>query len=164
MQFEACKALLQGCKHHGLSTAVETTGDVPWEKLKECLPYIDIFLFDYKHCDLVKLKQITGANSERIMDNLQRLASMVSKKIILRIPVIPDFNYEDAVLKQMIDTACNLAVAQVHLLPYHTLGLSKYEQLGRTYAMKGIEMLHKENLQSYVEYGRQKGVYVQAGG
>lgn len=164
VQYEACRALLQASKQEGICTAVETTGDYAWERLKECIPLIDIFLFDFKHCDLDKLHQTTGADGERIMQNLKQLSMLVPDKITLRIPVIPGFNYEDTVLKKMIDIAKELQVSSVHLLPYHTLGLSKYEQLDRKYELKGVAMLQKEDLKDYAAYGKSKGIHVQAGG
>lgn len=164
VQFEVCKSILNSCKNEGISTAVETTGDTKWRNMEECLSAVDLFLFDFKHYDSEKLQHVTGANADRIMANLKHLAYMASEKIILRIPVIPGFNYEDDVLKKMLDIALQLKISRVHLLPYHTLGLSKYEQLDRTYALKGTAMLHKEDLQSYVAYGNHRGLYVQAGG
>lgn len=164
VQYEACRALLQASKQEGICTAVETTGDYAWERLKECIPLIDIFLFDFKHCDLDKLHQTTGADGERIMQNLKQLSMLVPDKITLRIPVIPGFNYEATVLKKMIDIAKELQVSSVHLLPYHTLGLSKYEQLDRKYELKGVAMLQKEDLKDYAAYGKSKGIHVQAGG
>ena len=50
------------------------------------------------------------------------------------------------------------------MLPYHTLGTSKYEQLDREYTLQGIKMLSKDDLKDFVEYGKSLGVNIQAGG
>ena len=164
VQFAVLKELLVRLKEEGISTAVETTGDTDWEKIEECLPYIDLFLFDVKHSQASEIKRVTKGNGERILYNLKKLASVAANKIIIRTPVIPEFNYDSKTIKEIIDLGAKYQVSEVHLLPYHTLGSSKYEQLDREYTLQGIKMLSKDYLKDFVEYGKSLGVNIQAGG
>ena len=86
------------------------------------------------------------------------------EKITLRVPVIPNYNYDEETIRKIIDIGAELKVSQIHLLPYHTLGVSKYDQLGKEYDLKGFKMLSKEDLKKLVDYGNSKGIHTQAGG
>lgn len=164
VQFSVLKELLVRLKEEGISTAIETTGDTDWKNIEECLPYIDLFLFDVKHSQASEIERVTKGNGERILSNLKKLASIAADKIIIRTPVIPEFNYNQSTLREIIDLGAEYHVSQIHLLPYHTLGTSKYEQLDREYTLQGIKMLLKEDLKDFVEYGKSLGVNIQAGG
>jgi pyruvate formate lyase activating enzyme len=133
------------------------------EAFEELAEYVDLFLFDVKHVDPEKVKAVTGGNLERIFRNLSYLAKHKRGGVIIRMPVIPQFNYETEVIMQIFELAQRLGIREVHLLPYHTLGIHKYEQLGILYQMprKGIQ---KEELQPYVEMGEQMGLIVCIGG
>ena len=71
------------------------------------------------------------------------------KTIVLRIPVIPDFNnsLEDA--EQFATLFNELSIDQVQLLPFHQFGENKYKLLGRRYEMEGTKALHPEDLYDY---------------
>lgn len=164
VQYNALKELLIRFYEEHISVAVETTGDTNWNKIEDSIPYIDYFLFDLKLPTAERIKLVTKGNGERILENLKKLASKVPEKIILRVPVIPNYSYDEETIRKIIDIGAKLKVSQIHLLPYHTLGVSKYNQLGKEYDLKGFKMLSKEDLKNLVDYGNSKGVHTQAGG
>lgn len=164
VQFEAFLELIKKCKENGLHVAVETCGHVPIEHIKEALPYIDLFLFDLKHVEPNKFKKYTGGNIEIILKNIRYISSVDPEKIVLRVPVIPDFNYDDATIDAIFEEAKRDGIKEVHLLPYHTLGMAKYERLGRTYEMQCQTSLSKEDLAKYRVLGTEKGLYIKIGG
>ncbi|MFR9001410.1 MAG: hypothetical protein ACLVIY_14600 [Anaerobutyricum soehngenii] len=47
-----------------------------------------------------------------------------------------------------------LKIPEVNLLPYHNLGASKYDQLGKEYALKDVKMMSKSELKHYENYRR----------
>lgn len=69
--------------------------------------------------------------------------------MVLRIPVIPDFNdsLEDA--KAFSQLFKSLDITQVQLLPFHQFGENKYKLLGRDYQMADIKAYHPEELKDY---------------
>jgi pyruvate formate lyase activating enzyme len=124
--------LLKRCKAEGVHTAVDTTGFAPWEQFERILPYSDLFLYDLKHMDSDKHRRVIGVPNELILENARRLAA-AGAKFQLRIPVIPlgndsaaDFDQYGAFIKSLGD-----AVEVVQLLPYHNLGVVKWERLQR---------------------------------
>lgn len=122
--------MLKRCKSEGITTAVDTCGFVPWGSLEKTLTLCDTYLYDVKCADPELHKAFTGQRNELILENLGRL-SAAGANIWIRIPVIPDFNDNDPEMQAMAAIVNNLpGVSKVTLMPYHTLGKSKYDTLG----------------------------------
>ncbi|MDR0862913.1 MAG: glycyl-radical enzyme activating protein [Oscillospiraceae bacterium] len=124
--------LLKRCKDEGIHTAVDTTGFARWELIEKVLPYADIFLYDLKNMDSELHVKGTGVPNELILENAKKIAA-AGGKFQIRIPVMTLYN--DSVemfdeygkfIKELGD-----AVDVVQLLPYHNLGVVKWERLGR---------------------------------
>lgn len=163
-QFEGFIELLKKCKESLIHTAVETCGQTSLDKIKQAIPYLDLFLFDLKHTNSQKLKEYTGGDLNLILGNIKYIASIDPKKIIIRVPVIPEFNYDEETLSSIFNIALDCGIEKVHLLPYHVLGLSKYEQLGKPYEFKCKKSLYKEDLLIFKKLDEGKGLSVQIGG
>lgn len=163
-QFDGFMELIRRCKSEGLHTAVETCGHVSLERLKESVPFLDLFLFDLKHVDPVQFKQFTGGNLERILENLRWLAATVPEKIVIRVPVIPGFNSDSRTISGIFDEVLSCGIQEVHLLPYHTYGMAKYERLGRPYLLECQRSMKKEELEVYRQSGEKMGLTVRIGG
>lgn len=164
VQFGGLIDLLTACKAEGIHTAVETCGQVPPEKIKKAFELIDLFLFDVKHTNSALLKQETGACLDTVLENLTYIAALDPSKVIIRTPVIPGFNFGEEHIEPIFRLALNNNISSVHLLPYHTLGENKYEQLGLTYSYPCDRMLSKEALLPLKQLGTQMGLNVQIGG
>ncbi|HEX9027295.1 MAG TPA: glycyl-radical enzyme activating protein, partial [Clostridium sp.] len=85
-------------------------------------------------------------------------------KIIIRVPIIPTFNYDDKTINEIIDLACKNKIKEVHLLPFHNLGKNKYDQIDRKYEFANMKMLDKNELNKYLDIGNSKGVKIKIGG
>lgn len=157
-------SLLEILKKEGYHVAAETTGNYSLDRLKEVEPYIDLFLFDVKHSDKVKLKQVTGADLDTILTNLTYLSKHCPEKVIIRTPVIPSFNYEEDILFAIINQTKEYGFNEIDLLPYHSLGKNKWHDLGKKYAFEDEKMMAKEVLEKYKRYGESIGLKVKIGG
>jgi pyruvate formate lyase activating enzyme len=94
------------------------------------LPYVDCFLYDIKCYSEEKHERMIGRSNREIIENLYSL-SKEGKDIYVRVPVIPDFNDTPEELEKIAGLISSLEnVKEVTLIPYHTLGKSKYETLG----------------------------------
>jgi pyruvate formate lyase activating enzyme len=164
VQFDAFLELLKRGKVQGLHTAVETCGQTSIEKIKEAEPLLDLFLFDLKHVDEDKFNKCTGGDLKQILKNLGWIARVNSEKIILRVPVIPGFNNDYYTLCKILEKARDYEIKNVHLLPYHTLGLAKYEQLGLDYKLGQMNSITKDELVEYEIIGGKLGLSVKIGG
>ena len=161
-QFDDSLQLLKRLKEKGYHTALETTGMYSREKLKRAEEYVDLFLFDFKHPDPVRLKEVTGGDYQTIITNLEYLLEKCPEKVILRTPVIWDFNRNE--VESIIRWASERKVREIDLLPYHSLGKNKWNDLGRKYPYEGHPMMDKSELSEYVALGESLGIKVKIGG
>ncbi|MEG0987525.1 MAG: glycyl-radical enzyme activating protein [Clostridium sp.] len=128
---ELCKTLYK----KGYSINIDTCGYAPYENFERVLPYIDTFLYDIKHMDPETHKKYMGVDNKLILDNLSRL-NAAGATIALRLPIIDGVNDSKDFIEQVIAFLKEHRIhpKQIHLLPYHNTGKSKYENLDRTYA------------------------------
>ncbi len=162
-QSEELFTLVQACKKEELHVAIETTGYTSLENIKKVEPFTDLFLFDIKHTNMEKLKKITGAHLEIILENLIYLTQKDANKVIIRVPVIPLFNFCEERIKEIIDLAYSIKVKEVHLLAYHTLGENKWDKIMKQY-YSNEPMVRKEDLVPYIAYGESLGITIKIGG
>ncbi len=131
-QVDLAREILERCRLHGIHTAIETCGHVPWTALETIAPWTDLFLYDLKHLDAVTLRIHTGGDAALILSNLERLAG-VGATVVVRVPVIPGFNDNPKDVRAIAERVARWGIRELHLLPYHRLGASKYGLLGRHY-------------------------------
>jgi len=136
MQANFVSLLLKNCQEKAINTAVETAGYVKWENFKKVIQYVDLWLYDIKHMDNKKHKELTGVGNELILENISTIAAL-KKEIIIRVPIITGCQDSLEEVESIAEFARGLKIKEVHLLPYHRLGESKYSQLGRNYKLKG---------------------------
>ena len=133
LQIDFLSEMLKECKKRGLHTAIDTAGNIPFEYFERVIPYTDLFLYDVKCCDKDKHERYTGVSNERILDNLGRLLKD-GAPVLIRIPVISGVNDSAEEMEKIKAFLNNRGTPEgVELLPYHALGESKYEALGKSY-------------------------------
>ncbi len=115
-------------RNKGIHIALDTTGFTKSDTLMYLLPHADLVMFDIKHLDPDRHKELTGVDNGLILKNLRTTA--VSNRTWLRIPLIADINDSEAHIEQLIDLASELKVEKVSFLPYHEGGVSKMSQIG----------------------------------
>lgn len=131
LQPEALGELLRACRKDGIQTAVDTAGNVPWERFEELLPVTDLFLYDLKHTDPEKHRAGTGVSNERILSNLEALLDRVPERVIIRTPVIPGFNDGEDDLRAIGRWLGEHPKPLLYEpLPFHKLGDHKAAALG----------------------------------
>lgn len=150
MQTQFAKELLIAAKEKNLHTCCETTGFCTPEKFQHIIQYIDYILFDLKHWNSQKHLEGTGVDNKLILTNM-KYAISTGKKVLLRIPIIPEFNdsLEDA--KKFCEVLHDVGSNQCQLLPFHQFGENKYYLLNKKYAYENQPALHHEDLQDYLQ-------------
>lgn len=148
-QFEFTLALLQEAKRRGLHTCVETAGFTPFERLEQIMPVVDLFLYDYKETDPARHQEYTGAPREVIVENLIHL-DQLGAKTILRCPIIPGRNARNDHFAGIAALANRLHnILEVNLMPYHPLGESKNERIGKTAPMEDSTFAEDDTVASW---------------
>lgn len=122
--------ILKKAKDHGLHTAVETSGMTSSEVISAAVKYTDLFLYDYKITGEEAHKKFTKVSQKPIIENLNQLNTLAAN-IILRCPIIPGINTTDEHYMAIGDlTNKYKRILKVNLMPYHSIGVGKYEKLG----------------------------------
>lgn len=151
------KTLINELKKHDLHIAIETTGHVSSQIFQELASQLDLLLFDVKHYDSKKHYEGTHVDNNLIISNL-KWAVEHGINVLVRIPVIPDFNatLEDA--KGLAQLLLSIGAKKVQLLPFHQFGEKKYELLNKEYLFKNKKALHPEDLIDYQKVFLDKGI------
>jgi pyruvate formate lyase activating enzyme len=123
-------AVLRELKERNIHTALDTTGYAKRECVDEVLPYTDLFLYDLKHMNSEIHQKMVRVPNELILSNAGYIASR-GGKFQMRIPVIPQFNDSEENIRETAEFCRSLgeAVVMVQLLPYHNLGVVKYQRI-----------------------------------
>lgn len=150
LQHEFAKELLTAAKENGIHTCMETSGYTTEEKIREIIPLVDLFLFDYKLTDDTLHKKYIGVSNERILKNL-KIIDEAGGKTVLRCPIIPGINDTDDHFREIAEVANGLKnLVEINLEPYHSLGEDKYRNLGIPYTISA-DVPDKEQKQKWEE-------------
>ncbi len=148
--------LFTKAKQLGIHTCIDTsaqpfTREAPFfSKFQALMQVTDLILLDLKHIDAIAHKQLTGHSNENILDCAHYLSD-IHKPIWIRHVLVPGITLNDQYLKHLrsfIDTLYN--VEKIEVLPYHALGVYKWEELGIPYTLKDTPSPTQEE----VEYAK----------
>lgn len=134
-------------KNENISLVVDTAGCVDYKNFEILNPYVDEYLFDFKCASEEKYKNIISGDFTLIYENLKRLLRD-GKKVRIRIPLIPDFNTDKESIRRICEKICGLGFTSADLLPFHRLGVGKYEALGLIYPYKDTKPFSKDILEN----------------
>ena len=144
LQIDFVTELFKLAKEKGVNTCLDTSGN-PFTveepffgKFNELMKYTDLFMLDIKHIDDEEHKKLTGQTNKNILDMAQYL-SKNGKKMWIRHVLVPGVTDDEENLRGIrafLDTLSN--VKKVEVLPYHTLGVFKWETLGIPYTLKDV--------------------------
>jgi len=142
-------ALLKLAKSEGLHTCADTCGAVDYAVLEEAADYTDMFLYDVKETDPVRHTEHTGVSNERILENLFKLDA-AGARIALRCPIIPGVNDREDHFKNIGGLANRLKhVTGVDVAPYHPLGISKADAVGKPAAHRDAALPPKQTAEHW---------------
>lgn len=160
MQPRFLSALLNACRRQEIHRVVDTSGFANWNVFDQIRRDVDLFLYDLKHMDTVRHKDVTGVPNERILENLRRLTASGSKCMV-RIPLVPGINADE---KNLVESGRFLAslprLEGVELMGYHEIARAKYEALGREYALPGTRPPTKTEMSTAADLLRSYGLNV----
>lgn len=152
LQIDFVIELFRKAKMKHIHTALDTSGITfdrkniqVFDKFKELIKYTDLFLLDIKHIDNVGHKELTGHGNEKILDFLSFLNEN-KKDIWIRHVIVPGLTYnKDLLIRLGYELAKYESIKDVDVLPYHSMGKLKYDQLGLDYKLKDVKDLTLED-------------------
>lgn len=127
-QYAFASEILRRLHESGVHTALDTSGFANWDAFEMVIPHVDLVLFDIKHLDRERHKEVIGVDNTLILENLEKLAGRT--RVWTRTPLIPDFNDDMEVADAVVDLASRIGAERCCFLPLHRWGEHKYERLG----------------------------------
>ena len=151
--------LFRECKRRwGLHTALDSSGFCDPGRAVELLDATDLVLLDLKQMDAGRHKRLTGQRHDRIHRFARHLAE-IGKPIWIRHVLIPGVTDDPKDLRLLGQFVSELgSVEKLELLPYHRMGVFKWQALGLDYPLEGVpepEPEEVEQARAYIEEGRQ---------
>lgn len=161
MQAEFVSALFQEAKALKLTTCLDTAGQANLKSQLTVLPDTDLVLFCIKHTNVEKYKEMTGVYPYLAFKFLDNLVTM-NKPFYFRYVLIPGYTDSEKDIEELITLTKSVgAVCKgVELLPYHTLGIKKWEALGIKYPLDGLKPLTKDDVKHVYDVLVKSGVDV----
>ena len=144
MQAEFVREFFALCHAEGLHTALDTSGAYASQKAFDALENVDLVLLDVKTANPELYPRLTRgdfATNNRFLDELQRRGI----DVWVRHVVVPGYTDDDESLMRLGEyVAAYDVVKKIEILPYHTLGVFKYKNLGIDYPLDGVPPLSVE--------------------
>jgi len=145
MQIDFLIELFKKAKENGVHTTIDTSGQ-PFrtegeffEKFKELMQYTDLVMLDIKHIDDDEHRELTTHTNQNILA-LAQFLDEIKKPVWIRHVLIPAVTDNDEYLKELSEFVSGLNnVEKIEVLPYHTLGIHKWEELGYEYKLDGVD-------------------------
>ena len=154
LQIDFLIDLFKKAKAQGVNTVIDTAGnpftrEEPFfSKFSALMEYTDLLMLDIKEINPLRHKDLTGFENTNILD-MARYLSDIGKPVWIRHVLVPghsDFDEDLDALGAFVETLTN--VQRVEVLPYHTLGKFKWENLGIKYSLEGVNPPSEERVQN----------------
>lgn len=148
MQIDFVTELFELARERGIHTCLDTSGITfsgeNTAKFDRLMSVTDLVMLDIKHIDSALHRELTGHGNENILAFARYLAE---KNVLawIRHVVVPDITTDENWLYQLGRFIGGLKnVKALDVLPYHDMGVHKYEALGIEYPLKNVPPLEKE--------------------
>ena len=138
LQIDFVIDLFKRLKAEGIHTAIDTSGFVDVDKLKDLLDYTDLVILDLKEMDNDTHKDLIGVDNAKILKFAEHISNSGVPMWIrhVLVPTITDKEEHLLKLKEFVSTLKN--IEKVEVLGYHTLGSEKWEMIGDKFMLEGI--------------------------
>ena len=152
LQIDFVTELFRLAKEKGVNTCLDTSGnpfslEEPFKsKFDELMKYTDLFMLDIKHMDDAAHRKLTGQTNQNILEMAAYLSDH-GKAMWIRHVLVPGITPEEDELHRLRSFLDTLkTVERVEVLPYHTLGVFKWKELGIPYQLEGVDPPTKEQI------------------
>jgi pyruvate formate lyase activating enzyme len=149
--------LLRECREKDISAALDTSGHAEPRLFREVAPLARHVLFDLKLMDEARHEAYTGVHNRWILENLTFAGGgwggrgMESPRLTVRLPLVPGFNDDQENLRATAAFLRGLSTPPpVEVLPYHRMGMEKYDHTGREFGLKGLAPPSRETVERAV--------------
>ena len=138
------------CRDAGIHTCLETSGYASPRAWGQVLPVTDYVLFDLKHMDSRLHREFTGKPNKLILNNARMVVGS-GVPVLFRMPLVPGLNDTQEIIRATADFVKSLEgdnVQGIELMPYHRMGIGKYESLDKQYTMRENKPLEAADVEA----------------
>ena len=148
LQVKNLTRLFRSLKMRGINTALDTNGTIVSDEVKGLYKYTDLLLLDVKHIDDKLHMKLTGGSNKNVF-KMAEFREKSGKNMWIRYVLLPGWNTSEKYLKQFGEYFKDYkTIEKVEILPYHTLGVYKYKELGLEYKLSKVKPPTKENIEN----------------
>ena len=146
MQAKELLPLYAALKGEGIHICLDTNGGTWNEDVEELLRQTDLVLLDCKQFNNTRHEELTGRSNSQTLKTAQWLEDN-GKPFWLRYVLVPGISDFEEAIRALGEHFKSFKMLQrVEILPYHTLGIHKYESLGQEYQLKDTALNTPEQL------------------
>ena len=150
LQAEALVPLFRRLKEQGIHICLDTNGSIWNDAVEELLSLTDLVLLDMKEFDAAQHRLLTERSNEQTLRTAAWLEAH-NRPFWLRYVLVPGYSDREADIRALgAHFGAYKQLERIEILPYHTLGVHKYEAMGKPYLLKGV----KENTPEQLEQAR----------
>lgn len=150
LQAAALVPLFKRLKEQGIHICLDTNGSIWNEAVEELLQLTDLVLLDVKEFDASQHRLLTERSNEQTLRTAAWLEAH-DRPFWMRYVLVPGYSDRAEHIRALGEHFGRYKQLQrVEILPYHTLGVHKYEALGWEYRLKGVQ----ENTPAQLEEAR----------
>ena len=136
VQAKDLSPLFDRLHEEGINICLDTNGGVWNNDVEELLGKTDLVLLDVKQINPERHESLTGRSNTQTLKTAQWLEEH-KKPFWLRYVLVPGISDFEEDIRALGEHFKGYGMLQrVEILPYHTLGMHKYESLGQEYQLK----------------------------
>ncbi|NLJ63825.1 MAG: pyruvate formate lyase-activating protein [Christensenellaceae bacterium] len=146
---------VQLLKKNGINVVVDTSGFGDKRYYKDIFPYVDTLLLDVKAFDKESFKKLVAGNFDTFIDLINSLPDYgFNGQIWIRHVMVPGLSDNEESMRKLIKTVEPIMpyIERIEILPYHTMGIAKYEELNRPYLLENVPPMDKNKAKDFEIY------------
>ncbi|WP_321332393.1 pyruvate formate-lyase-activating protein [uncultured Bacteroides sp.] len=148
LQAQTLVPLFRRLKEEGIHICLDSNGSIWNEDVKELLELTDLVLLDVKQFNAMRHQSLTGHSNEQTLRTAAWLEEN-KRPFWLRYVLVPGYSdFEEDIIGLGEQLGTYKMIQRIEILPYHTLGVHKYEAMKQTYLLEGV----KENTPEQTEH------------
>ncbi len=148
LQSKSLNKLFRSLKKRNINTALDTNGMIISDNVKKLYKKTDLLLLDVKHIDEKMHIKLTGASNKNVLE-MAKYREDMGKIMWIRYVLLPGWNDQEKYLRALGEYFKDYKMIQrLEILPYHTLGVYKYKELGMKYKLSKVLPPTEKNIEN----------------
>ena len=139
LQAKFCEELIELLNKNKIKTAIDTSGIIGLDKSKRAIQLCDLVILDIKDIDDEGAKKLTGAGIKNAQKTLE-FTRDIQKRVWIRQVILEGYTLDEQKLIRLGRYLSDFDnIERIELIPYHTMGVKKWEEIGVDYSLKEVK-------------------------